>query len=174
MGPILLPGAPENRTAIPPSLKLEMETCSPSPFWNRKYAAMFTGSRTDRRRSRFIRARAARKLDFAFSVEMGLKITKFAPSWKAACKLVRASMIAIAMDLLLRCPERMLFSSPKLCSSLQSMMTAPKVRWANSLAALTSSAQCSTSISNSPRTLRSTRKDRSSEQINSDVKPMTL
>src|ERR1700758_4003579 len=71
-----------------------------------------------------MRARAARKLDFAFSVEIGLKTTKFAPNLNAACRLVRASTMAIAMDLLLCWPERTLCRRPKLRSSLQSMISA--------------------------------------------------
>src|SRR6266852_6041718 len=69
--PLFLLGL-ENRTENPPSLSPEMEACSPWSFWNRKYAAILTGSRTERRRSRFIRALAARKLDLAFSLEIGV------------------------------------------------------------------------------------------------------
>ena len=72
MNPFFLPGKLASRTESPPSLSPEMEACSPSPSWNRKYVGILTSSRTDRRRSRFRRARAARKLDFAFSVEIGL------------------------------------------------------------------------------------------------------
>ena len=57
---------------IPPSLKPEMKACSPSPFWNLRETGMRTGTRRDRRRSRFMRALAARKLDLARSQEIGL------------------------------------------------------------------------------------------------------
>src|SRR5258708_20134913 len=104
--PLFLPGEFASRTESPPSLSPEMEACSPSPFWNRKYAGILTSSRTDRRRSRFRRARAARKLDFAFSVEIGLETTKFAPSLKAVCKLVRAATNTTATDLRFLRPHR--------------------------------------------------------------------
>src|SRR6202158_4614888 len=89
IGPLFFLGEFASRTESPPSLSPEMEACSPSPFWNRKYAGILTSSRVDRRRSRFRRARAARKLDFAFSVEIGFLTTKFAPNFKRALKIVR-------------------------------------------------------------------------------------
>src|ERR1700676_3626001 len=76
ISPLFLPGEFESRTESPPSLSPEMEACSPSPSWYRKYAGILTSSLTDRRRSRFRRARAARKLDFAFSVEIGFENNK--------------------------------------------------------------------------------------------------
>src|SRR5438445_8887749 len=59
-------------TEIPPSLNPEMKACPSSPFGNRRETEIRTGTRTDRRRSRFIRDLAARKLDLARSEEIGL------------------------------------------------------------------------------------------------------
>src|SRR5215469_8967691 len=135
---------------------------------------MLTCSLTDRLRSRCIKARAARKLDLAFSLEIGLYTTKFAPLSNVACKSERASIMATVMDLRLRSPERIPCNSEKSWRSLQSMMTASNLRCASFLLAWAESGQCSTSISNSPRTLRRRRTVRSSEQTTRDWRFITL
>ena len=78
-----------------------------------------------RRRSRFIKARTARKLALARSEEIGLYKTKCAPSSKAPRSLVLPSTIATATACLLQGAERALLStSDAVCSSEQSTMTA--------------------------------------------------
>jgi hypothetical protein len=60
----------------PAFAQYENGPCPASPFWDLRETGMRTDTGTDRRRSRFIRDLAARKLDFARSQEIGLKTTK--------------------------------------------------------------------------------------------------
>src|SRR5215469_1578967 len=82
--------------------------------------------------------------------------------------------MATVMDLRLRSPERIPCSSEKAWRSLQSMMTASNLCCASFLLACVESGQCSTSISNSPRTLRRRRSVRSSEQTTRDWRFITF
>jgi len=82
--------------------------------------------------------------------------------------------MATVIDLRLRSPERIPCNSEKSCRSLQSMMTASNLCCASFLLAWVESGQCSTSISNSPRTLRRRRTVRSSEQTTRDCRFITL
>ena len=129
-----------------------------------------TGTRELRRRSLFIKARAARKLDFARSAETGLYRMKCAPMSKADRSPVSGSRIATATARLLHGAVRAPRSTSAAPGPAQSTMIASyrsRVRWRKAASAC---AQCSTPMSRSPRVRRSTRTILSSEHSNNDFK----
>ena len=131
-----------------------------------------TATRALRRRSLFIRARAARKLDLARSLDTGLYSTKCAPISNTAFSPMMGSTMATATACLLQGALRALRSTSMAPSSVQSTMIASN-RWRVSLRnALSESAHNSTAISRSPSTRRNTRTIFSSEHSTNDFRLM--
>src|SRR5579863_6648492 len=162
---------PGIRTAIPPSLKSVVVTLMvASESTLRMRTGICTVIRELRRRSRFIKARAARKLALARSVETGLYKTKCAPRSNAERRPVEGSTTATATARLLQSALLALRSTSAERGSAQSTMIASKRSRVSLRNALSASEHSSTPISMSPRVRRSTRTIFSSEQSSSDFR----
>src|SRR5579863_1569588 len=164
---------PGIRTAIPPSLKSVVVTLMvASESTLRMRTGICTVIRELRRRSRFIKARAARKLALARSVETGLYKTKCAPRSNAERRPVAASTTATATARLLHSALRALRKTSAERGSAQSTMIASKRSRVSLRNAASASEHSSTPISRSPRVRRSTRTILSSAQSTSDFRVM--
>ena len=160
-------------TAMPPSLKSTVVTFMFAPASELlMITGICTATRTLRRRSLFIKARAARKLDFARSLDTGLYSTKCAPISKTAFRPTIGSTMATATACLLHGAKRALRNTSIAPSSDMSAMIPSKRCRVSFLKAVSELRHKSTSISRSPRTRRRTRTIFSSEHSKSDFRPI--
>ena len=159
--------------AIPPSLRSIVVTFMLLPASVlRKTTGICTATRAFRRRSLFISARAARKLDLARSLVTGLYSTKCAPISNTAFSPMMGSTMATATACLLHGAVRALRSTSVAPSSIMSTMIASNRSRVSLRKALSESAHNSTAISRSPSTRRNTLTIFSSEHSTNDFRLM--